>query len=139
VDAAPLIGGYRDLVEALIARRHALGVSQLELEELAGLSSGFVSHLESWNRPHGRRAGDVTLTLWLGALGLGLRLVEVRPGRGTLRAEVHCGRDRREPRQEDAASVRVAERVLAPEPVQLRPRLRNMRQSIARRPQRVPA
>jgi hypothetical protein len=130
VDAVPVISGYAELVQALIARRHALALSQLELEERAGFSSGFVSHLESWDHPCGRRAGDLTLEYWMGALGIALQLVEVdRPGRGPVAKPTPCQRDRQD----------VGQRALPPEPVHLRPKLRNERHGLARRPLRVPA
>lgn len=63
--------GYAGLVDALIARRHALGWTQLELDERAGFQSGYAAKLENWRGPQGRVAGSVTMTLWLEALGLG--------------------------------------------------------------------
>jgi hypothetical protein len=72
-----LIDGYPALVAALVARRHQLGLTQEMLDDRAGFSSGHTAHLETWDRPNGRRSGDVTLALWLGALGLRIKLVDV--------------------------------------------------------------
>lgn len=64
--------GYAGLVEACIARRHALGWTQLELDERAGFQSGYSAKLENWRGRQGRVAGSVTMELWLTALGIGL-------------------------------------------------------------------
>lgn len=64
------IVGYDALVNALIARRHQLGWSQLELDERAGLQSGYTGKLEAWRGPQGKVAGVTSLPRWLQALGL---------------------------------------------------------------------
>jgi hypothetical protein len=82
--AAPLLDGYDDVVDSLIARRVALGWSQEELDFRAGFSSAFTSHLETFRSPTGRRATDRTLERWMAALGVKLRLViveHIRPDR----------------------------------------------------------
>lgn len=69
--AKTAVWGYDGLVSALVARRHALGWSQLELDERAGFQSGYTAKLENWRGPQGRVAGSVTMPLWLQALGVG--------------------------------------------------------------------
>lgn len=75
------VWGYDGLVEALIARRHALGWTQLELDERAGFQSGYTGKLENWRGPQGRVAGSVTMPLWLQALGIGFLPVTLADGK----------------------------------------------------------
>lgn len=80
--------GYDGFVAALIARRHALGWSQLELDERAGFQSGYSGKLENWRGPQGRVAGSITMTLWLQALGIGFVPVAIVDGRVSDQARV---------------------------------------------------
>lgn len=69
---------YGDLIEALRARRKALGISQLELDDRAGLSDGYTAKLEAWrNRRIGKGLGPVSLPLILEALGIGIVFVDI--------------------------------------------------------------
>lgn len=70
---------YRGLMNALKARRMDLGLSQLEVDDKAGLQDGYCGKLEAWDRDGGRRWGPVSLDLLLGAYDLGIALVEIRP------------------------------------------------------------
>lgn len=80
--------GYDGFVAALIARRHALGWSQLELDERAGFQSGYSGKLENWRGPQGRVAGSITMTLWLQALGIGFVPVAMVDGRVSDQARI---------------------------------------------------
>lgn len=69
-----------DLVAAIRGRRMELGLSQLELDERAGLASGYVGKLEaSLTNPTARNArsiGRKSMPLLLKALGLELVVVQ---------------------------------------------------------------
>jgi hypothetical protein len=60
------------LRQVLSARRRALGLRQLELDDLAGTQSGYQGKLEKGIRGY----GDMSLSCTLGALGLELYVVE---------------------------------------------------------------
>jgi len=70
---------YEQLVAALVARRHALGLSQLAVDDIAGLPSGYTGKIEaSITNPkanNARSIGKVSLPLILGALGVKLAVV----------------------------------------------------------------
>jgi hypothetical protein len=83
VDPTTVIDDYDSFVRALIAKRHALGWSQAELCERAGLQDGYVAKLESWKGPQGRVAGSTSLPLWMGALGVKLIPIDVPPVKAT--------------------------------------------------------
>lgn len=74
------IAGYDGFVRALIARRKALGWTQLELDERAGFQPGYAGKLEAWQGPQGRTAGSVTMGLWLAALGVSVVVVPTLDG-----------------------------------------------------------
>lgn len=76
-----LITTYDALVDYLIARRKALGLTQLELDERAGFQSGYTAKLENWRGRQGRVAGSVTMPLWFQALGVMLKPITTAPGR----------------------------------------------------------
>jgi hypothetical protein len=60
------------LRQVLSARRRALGLRQLELDDLAGTQSGYQGKLEKGIRGY----GDMSLSCTLGALGLELYVIE---------------------------------------------------------------
>lgn len=68
---------YRALMDALKARRAALGMTQMDVDARAGLQDGYTGKLEAWDRDSGRRLGPVSMELLLGALGLEIALVEI--------------------------------------------------------------
>lgn len=73
-------GSYDEMVAALIEQRHAVGLSQLEVDERAGLPSGYTGKIECGRR----RLGALSLSLMLQALGLRLAVerdpsIKVRP------------------------------------------------------------
>lgn len=74
------IHDYAAFVDALVARRHALGWSQAELDQRAGWPDGYAGKLESWQGPQGRIAGSVSMPLWLQTLGITLVPLEVPGG-----------------------------------------------------------
>lgn len=71
------VSDYASLVRALTARRKALGMTQLDLDERAGFQDGYAGKLEIGYRPGGRTVGAVSLPLWLEALGVRLAVVPV--------------------------------------------------------------
>jgi len=63
-----------ELILAFRARREELGLSQLELDDLAGLQDGYTGKIEA-GPVRGRSFGEVSLPLILDALGVRLVLV----------------------------------------------------------------
>lgn len=94
---------FTDLVRAMRERRIQLGLSQLALDDLAGLPSGYVGKLEAnLTNPSARNArgmGRDSLPLLLGALGLQIGVV-VAPNR----REFHAWR--KQASLEDAIEIR---------------------------------
>jgi transcriptional regulator with XRE-family HTH domain len=84
VTVAIRIRDYRQLTQALAARRRSLGLRQLEADEKSGLASGYVGKIEA----NVRKLGDLSLPMLLAALDCDLLLapragsapVEPRPG-----------------------------------------------------------
>lgn len=70
---------FEDLARGLRARRIELGLSQIEVDEIAGLASGYTGKIEaSLTRPEARNArslGRESLPLLLQALGCELAVV----------------------------------------------------------------
>lgn len=79
VEPLALCRDYRGLMGALKARRLALGWTQLEVDERAGLQDGYTGKLEAWDRDNGRRLGPLSMGLLLEALGVSLLVVELCP------------------------------------------------------------
>ena len=52
----------------MIAKRIERGLSQLELDAIAGFAEGHTAKLENWRSRTGRVAGAKTLPRWIGAL-----------------------------------------------------------------------
>jgi hypothetical protein len=94
--ALAVIADYAGLVACLRARAEALAVSNVTLDEVAGLSAGYSGHLLSPNPS--RRFGAATLGPALAALGLRLVVVEDPEGlariRGRLVKRARKGRHR---------------------------------------------
>lgn len=72
-----VIQSYEDLVAAMIDRRKALKLSNMELENKAGFQEGYVTKLENPGKKYGRGVGPDTLPLWLGGLRVGIVLVDL--------------------------------------------------------------
>jgi hypothetical protein len=69
-----VISNYRELIAVLRARAEALDVSNLTLDEISGLPSGYAGKVLSIN---GRRhLGPLSLPLLLDSLGLRLAVLE---------------------------------------------------------------
>lgn len=79
------------LRQVLTARRRALGLRQLELDDLSGTQSGYQGKLEKGIRGY----GDMSLSATLGALRLELYVVE-RPAEERAPAEPRHYADRRQ-------------------------------------------
>lgn len=72
-----LISDYDGLIAAIVHRRHALGLSQLAVDQIAGLADGYTGKVEA----NVRRLGMMSLGLILQALGLKLAPVPGEPPR----------------------------------------------------------
>ena len=72
-----IIREYADLVDALVERRHEVGMSAVALDARAGWQEGYTSKIENWQKPYGRGIGPVSLPLWLESLGMAIVLVKV--------------------------------------------------------------
>ena len=74
-----VFGDYVGLVKAIKERRAALGLSQLALDDLAGLQSGYTGKIEAMltnpGAKNARAIGRESLPLLLGALGIELAVV----------------------------------------------------------------
>lgn len=93
---APTILGmatnYGELIDLIVLRRKELGLSQIDLDDLSGLQSGYTGKIEAWRHPRaGRGLGAVSLPLVLETLGLRIALVAEEPPAAVLR----CGETRR--------------------------------------------
>lgn len=73
-DVTLTVRTYDDLIGALRDQRRKLGISQLELDDLAGWSSGYSGKLELGYRKGGRGIGKL-LPAWLRALGVQLAVI----------------------------------------------------------------
>lgn len=69
---------YLELVWLLREHRHALGITQGELDERSGFQDQYVSKLEQPEGLYGRRAVNPSFDLWLGGLGVGIKLVPLK-------------------------------------------------------------
>ena len=120
VSLTDLIEDYDGIVDACRAQRIAMGVTQLEMDDLAKFPSGYCGKLESFRGGEGRTASAKALPLWFAATGLRLARVYVEPVEveGPRRTPVELAR---RPRWSD-------------EVVEIRPQLRNLRRTSNRRP-----
>jgi len=66
---------YGELIYLLREHRYSLGLSQLDVDHIAGLQDGYTGKLEQPNKHYGRRAVHPMFNLWLGGLGVGLMVV----------------------------------------------------------------
>jgi hypothetical protein len=107
----PVIQDYAGFVDALVARRKALGFPQLETDERAGLQSGYVGKVEAWlAEKHGRGLGPMSLELLLGALGVGIILVETNSKPEPVRRRYPKRKDDRPEHERIPLFVRLARR-----------------------------
>tara|TARA_R110002074_G_scaffold2978_5_gene16392 strand:- start:345 stop:1106 length:762 start_codon:yes stop_codon:yes gene_type:complete len=79
---------YGQLVGELVARRTRLAMSQAATDHHAGWEEGYTGKLEQPNTTYGRRAVHESFDVWLGAMGVGLKIVPLdeigeAPGRDT--------------------------------------------------------
>lgn len=72
-----VIREYRDLVNAMIDQRLALGMSCPDVDARAGFHENYTNKLENWDKAYGRGLGPITMPLWLESLGLALVVVRV--------------------------------------------------------------
>jgi transcriptional regulator with XRE-family HTH domain len=86
---------YPTLVEALKARRQALGLTQAEVDDLAGLQDGYTGKIEQPRQNFGRIMGDLSFRLLLATYGVKLIVAEIKPGAKPLNNSV--GERRRGP------------------------------------------
>lgn len=82
-------GDYEGLVDALRSRRITLGMSQIALEDRAGLTGGYVGKIEGRpGKPNSRAIGRESLPLLLGALNLELAIVPVEKQASSKQASI---------------------------------------------------
>lgn len=84
VVSGAVIQTYADFLKAMKERKVDLGMTNEQVEILAGLAEGHVSKLEAYPKGENSRGmGPDTFPLWLGGLRVGLVLVEIprRPKR----------------------------------------------------------
>jgi hypothetical protein len=97
--ALAVVHDYSELVAALRARAEALNVSNLVLDEVSGLQSGYSGKLLSLHPK--RTLGRLSLGLLLATLGVQLVMVEDREAlkrvKGRLEPRKHNGAHRRSP------------------------------------------
>lgn len=84
---------YSELVGLLAQYRRSSDISQLELDERAGFHYGYSGKLEIPHKADGRASMRYphTFDTWLGALGLGLRIVPLKKVRKGWRRERIAG------------------------------------------------
>lgn len=70
-----IVGSYAGLLEAFVKQRHELGLSQLSVDGIGGVQSGYCAKLECGTK----RFGMMSLECMLGALGLELAVVRTVP------------------------------------------------------------
>ena len=80
---------YEALIAVLRARRIELGLSQIDVDYLAGMASGYCAKLESSltnpTAKNARSIGRESLPLMLGALGIGMAATPLPRSAGTKR------------------------------------------------------
>jgi hypothetical protein len=80
---------YDDLIEALRARKDALGISNNELDAIAGTPAGYAGKIFGAARV--RALGPQSFEYFLGALGLRFQLVEDAEATARIRARLENG------------------------------------------------
>ncbi len=66
---------YDGILRAMVNERHRLGISQLALDDAAGLADGHTGKIENSVKTWGRNVGKTSLPLLLEALGLAVCIV----------------------------------------------------------------
>lgn len=71
------VASQADFAEAMKQRRLAMGLTQMELDHIAGFHDGYSAHLETPFTRTGKKSFKLTplASVWLAALGLRLALV----------------------------------------------------------------
>lgn len=98
----PIVSGviqsYDDFVQAMRARRVDMKLSSMETEAKSGLQEGYIPKLENPGTKYGRGVGPDTLPLWLGALRVGIVLVDIprRPRAGKMAEKPLADEDEKE-------------------------------------------
>ncbi len=77
IPAGVQIRTYEELIEALKRRRRELGLTQEELNVIAGFQDGYANKLEIGYKEGGRGVGSMSLATWMDALGVRLFLIPV--------------------------------------------------------------
>jgi hypothetical protein len=85
---------YRGIISAIVRRREQLGLSQLEVDELAGLQAGYCGKCEKPSTSYGRIMGELSFPILLQTLGLTLIVTEIGYAR-TAQDHVKVGERRR--------------------------------------------
>lgn len=85
VVSGAVIQTYAEFLKAMKERKADLGLTNTELETLAGMAEGHIAKLEAYPKGENSRGmGPDTFPLWIGGLRVGVVLVEIprRPKRG---------------------------------------------------------
>ncbi len=80
VEPLAVVRDYDGLRAAVATRRKELGLTQLDLDDAAGLQTGYASKLEAGIKNY----GPMSLTSTLDALGLELAVIRRKPHQTTL-------------------------------------------------------
>lgn len=75
---------YEEMIEAFRLWRKELGLTQEEVNAIAGFQDGYVNKLEVGYKEGGRGVGAMSLATWMDALGVRLLVVQTEtdgPGR----------------------------------------------------------
>lgn len=79
VPALAVVGTYEELIRALVNHRRELGLTHLQVDDLAGFQDGYTSKIEMGpKKKHGRGLGRLSLPYLLDTYGLRLAVVERR-------------------------------------------------------------
>jgi hypothetical protein len=92
---AAAVRRYEDIPEAVRRRREELGLSQLEVDEIAGTQTGYCGKVEQPRKSYGRIMGDLAFQLIMTALGLKMVVVETDPSRVNIGDRAKVGERRR--------------------------------------------
>jgi transcriptional regulator with XRE-family HTH domain len=100
MEALAVIRDYADLRQFIARRRRDLGLSQLAVDEIAGIQSGYLAKLEIGTR----HFGDISFGCVLGALGVALIAVPAAGSNGKELEETKRSLDNRKKLRKDLAA-----------------------------------
>ena len=107
---------YAQLRAVIAARRRELGLSQLEVDEMAGVQTGYIGKLECGDR----HFGDVSLGSVLGALGIKIDVVRAASSHSVSQDEAKASMDRLREKRKKLAGMGGRARVASMSPADRR-------------------